>query len=251
VARLVTLATIRARVLRRAHLGTASGSKLAPTAEVNDEINEGIASLYGKICQLQDQPYYLQQVTFNTVSGKDTYFIGAGQDVPITDFYKGKGVDIFYGQQIVRTAYPFTWNERNRYKYTSGWVYTQPVAYLFTGKNNLQSSAGNDSLKFIPLPSGSFAITLWYYPTAPTLVVDTDNFDGINGYEECVVLSTAIKLLQKQEQFEHAASLQGSLAMEEQRMADEIGSHDAENPPRVQDVRRDEFESTWSGPTGY
>lgn len=247
MARLVTLSTLQARVLRRAHLGTASNGKLAPTAELTDEINEGIALLYGKIIGLQDQPYYLQSVTFSTSTGKDTYGIGAGQDVPITDFYKARGVDITYGQQIVQSARPFMWHERNRYKYTSGWLYTQPVAYQFTGKSNLQSSAGNDSIKFIPLPSGSFQITLWYFPTAPTLVVGTDNFDGINGYEEIVVLSAAIKLLQKQEQFEHAQALEMALAREEQRMSDEIGSHDAEEPPRISDVRRTQFDDNWTG----
>lgn len=256
MARLVSLATLQTRVLQRAHLQTASNSKLAPRAELIDNINEGIAEFYDLVTSIQDQPYYKQSVAFSTTSGKDTYSIGAGQDVPITDFFKGCGVDIYFGQQIVISARPFMWSERNRYKFTSGWLYTQPVAYRFMGKNNLTSSAGNDSIQFIPLPSGQFQCTVHYYPTPPVLIQDgtngtgTDYFDGINGYEEYVVLSAAVKLLQKQEQFEHVASLQASLMKQEQRILDSLGSHDADSPPRVQDIRLTDNDG-WTGPPGY
>jgi hypothetical protein len=251
MARLVTLQTLQTRTLSRAHMGTASGSKLALSTELNDNINEGIAEFYDLILSMQDQPYYKQSVTFNTVSGKDTYSIGAGQDVPIFDFAKGLGVDIFFGQQIVRTARPFTWRERNRYKYTSGWLYTQPVAYRFMGKNNLVSSSGNDSIMFVPLPSGQFQITLHYYPTPPYLVQLTDNFDGINGYEEHVVLTSAIKLLMKQEQFEHVSVLQAELARQTERIMASLGSHDADEPPRVQDTRFADPDDGAYGPAVY
>jgi hypothetical protein len=251
MARLVSLQTLQTRVLARAHLGTASGSRLAATSELNDNINEGIAEFYDLILSLQDQPYYKQSVQFNTTSGKDTYVIGAGGDVPVTDFMKGLGVDIFYGQQIVRTARPFTWRERNRYKYTSGWLYTQPVAYRFLGKNNLTSSSGNDSIMFVPLPSGQFQIVLHYLPTPPVLINLTDNFDGINGYEEHIVLTSAIKLLTKQEQFEHVQVLEQQLARQVERIMASLGSHDADEPPRVQDTRFADPEDSTYGPAVY
>ena len=237
MARLVTLTTLQNRVLQRANLQFGSNSAIAPLAEVTDCINEGIAELYDLIVSVEDQPYYLSSVPFNTSSTSDTYTIGPGQAVPAPDFYRGKGLDIEFGQNIIRTAYPFTWNERNRYKYLGGWVYTQPVAYRFIGKTTSNPAfAAFDSVKLMPQPGGQFSCQLWYNPTPPYLVAGTDTFDGINGFEEHAVLTAAIKLLTKQEQFEHAQALMAERARQEARILGMIPSRDAECPPRVQDV---------------
>lgn len=237
MARLVTLGQLQQRVFQRANLQSASNSAIAPLAEVTDDINESIAELYDLILQQEDQPFYLSSVAFNTSSRSDTYLIGAGQAINITDFYRAKGIDIEFGQNIIRTAYPFMWNERNRYKYLGGWVYTQPVAYRFIGKpTSTPAMAQFDSVKLMPQPGGQFSCNLWYNPTPPYLVNSTDPFDGINGFEEHAVLGAAIKLLMKQEQFEHAQALMAERAHQQDRILGMIPTRDAEAPPRVQDV---------------
>ena len=242
MARVVTLATLRTRALQRANLGTASNGAIiqngqpGQASELTDCINEGIAELHDLILSQEDQPLYLESVTFNTASSTDTYRIGAGQAIPVTDFYRAKGVDIQFGQNIVRSAYPFTWAERNRYKYLGGWVYTQPVSYRLIGKGSDQSQAQFDSIKLMPQPSGQFTCTLWYNPTATRLTNLSDTLDGVDGFEEHVVLTAAIKLLMKQEQFEHAQALQAERGRQEARILAMIPTRDAENPPRVQDV---------------
>jgi hypothetical protein len=253
LARLVTLQTLENRVKQRANVEVASNSALYSATELLDNINEGLAALYSMIIGIQDQPYYLESATFSTSSGQDTYVIGPGggpngSGVNVTDFFKLAGIDVTVGQNIVITAKPFTWSERNRYKYLSGWIYSQPVFYRLVGKSNLPGQAANDSIKFIPAPSGGFSCTLWYYPTPPVLAQATDTFDGINGYEEFAVLQAARKLLVKQEQLEHAAALTQMLAEERERISGELGSHDAENPPRVQDTM---LNDGWIGRPGY
>lgn len=237
MARLVTLATLQTRVLQRAHLQTGSNvSAIAPAAEVIDNINEGIAEFHRIVVGIPGQPYYLESADFNTSSAVDTYAIGPGQAVDVDDFLDVKGFDVQFGANLVNTARPFMWSERNRFKLLySGWIYTQPVFYRMLGKPSGQASAALDSVKFIPQPSGQFAITMWYTPTPTKLVAPTDTFDGINGYEELVVLSAAVKLLLKQEQFEHAQALMSERSRQETQMLSML-THDSDAPERVTDV---------------
>jgi hypothetical protein len=249
MARLVTLTTLQNRVKQRANVEVASNSALYSTTELNDNINEGLAKLYDLIISRQDQPYYLSSITFNTSTNSDTYIIGAGQAINISDFYKGKGIDISFGQQIVISARPFMWSERNRFKWYPGWIYSQPVFYHFIGKaSGSVANSGNDALKLIPTPSGQFNCTLWYYPVLAPLVSGSDTFDGINGFEEYAVLDAAIKLLTKQERFDHAQLLMSERQAQEMRIEAMLSDHDAENPMRVQDVT---LNDGWIGRPGY
>lgn len=239
MARLVTLATLQTRARQRANLEVASNQALVSNTEITDNINEGIAEFHRLVCSIPGQPYYLNSTTFATSAQKDTYTIGPGSptsDITAADFMEAKGFDVQFGQNIVNTAKPFMWVERNRFKLLySGWIYTQPVFYRMLGKPSALASQGLDSVKFIPVPSGQFNVTMWYTPTPPTLVNGSDAFDGINGYEELVVLSAAIKMLLKQEQFEHAQALMGERARQEQQMLAHL-QHDADAPERVVDV---------------
>jgi hypothetical protein len=236
MARLVSLTTLQNRVLQRAHLPAASNAGIVSSPELVDNINEGIAELYGLIVRQPGQPYYLESINFATSANSDTYAIGPGQAINIADFLEARGFDIQFGQNIVNTAKPFMWSERNRFKLLySGWIYTQPVFYRMTGKSSAVASSALDSVKFIPVPSGQFTCTMWYHPTPPVLVNPSDVFDGINGYEELAVLSAAIKLLIKQEQFEHAQALMGERARQEEKVLSLL-VHDAEAPERVTDV---------------
>ncbi len=236
MARLVSLTTLQNRVLQRAHLPVASNAGIVSASELLDNINEGIAELYGIIIRVPGQPHYLESASFNTVSSVDTYAIGPAQAVNVADFLEAKGFDVNFGQNLINTAKPFMWSERNRFKIIyAGWDYSRPVFYRLLGKSSAVSNSALDSVKFIPLPSGQFTVTMWYHPTPPVLVNPGDQLDGIMGYEEYAVLSAAIKLLTKQEQFEHANLLMGERARLEQTIASSL-VHDAEMPERVQDV---------------
>jgi hypothetical protein len=238
MARLVTLQTLTNRVAQRSNLQVASNAAIWSSAEMTDNINEGIAELYTLIIMQQNQPYYLQSVEFFTTGHRQDYIIGPGTDINAPDFYQMKGLDIIYGPGFERAAQPFMWHDRDLYKYINGWSYGFPVAYRLMGKSNLVAAAGLDSLRLQPQPSGAFKCRFWYFPIAPYLVNPNDTFDGINGFEEHVVLSASIKLLEKQEQFEHVQYLEAKKDKEENRILAMFQAHDADNPERVQDVSR-------------
>jgi hypothetical protein len=257
MARMVTLSTLQSRVLQRAGLQFASNNATVQTAsttgqqqgELVDNINEGIAALHGLMNGVEGQPYYLSSIPFTTSAfiptsqvtstlTSQTYNIGPGQPINVADFYKFRGLDVNFGQNIVITAKPFTWKERNRYKWLGGWVYTQPVFYRMLGNR----------LMLIPSPGGQYACEMYYTPTPPQLVTLADQFDGVNGWEEYVVLDAAMKLLLKQERFDHVQALMALQDKVKQRILDEAGNRDMEDPERVQDTT---LNDGWIGSPGY
>jgi hypothetical protein len=236
MARTVTLQTLQNRVLQRAHLPVASGAGIVSPAELVDNINEGIAEFFRDLIMIPGPVPYLESANFNTAAGQDTYSIGPAGNIVISDFLAGHGLDVSFGSNIVNTARQFNWNERNRFKYLDpGWTYVQNVYYSFIGKSSAVTESATDSIKFIPQPPGSFAVTLWYIPTPPVLVNPTDTFDGVCGYEEIPVLSAAIKLLMKQEQFEHAQALQGERERQVASLQATL-TRNTDEPDRVADV---------------
>ncbi|HLW78103.1 MAG TPA: hypothetical protein VKU44_00755 [Terriglobia bacterium] len=248
VARLVTLTTLENRVLRRANLEFSSNQAIIQSGELDDNINEGIAALYNLFSQVEGQPYYLESTSFTTSSSTDTYAIGTGQAINVGDFYKFRGLDVNFGTDIVITARPFMWSERNRFKWYPGWIYSQPVFYRMVGKASTVAASPNDAIKLIPQPSGQFTCTLWYTPTPPKLSSGSDTFDGVAGFEEFAVLDAAIKLLVKQEQMEHAQALGAMQAAKKDEILGMLANRDAENPERVQDVT---LNDGWIGRPGY
>lgn len=52
---------------------------------------------------------------------------------------------------------------------------------------------------FIPTPSGSQTIRVWYVPRVTQLLQETDMLDGVSGWTEYVIVDAAIKALQKEE----------------------------------------------------
>lgn len=229
MARFATLDQMDKRVCQRANVEVSSNKQIFGVAERYDNINEGIAEFWQIVGEFPDQKYYLNTVVFPTFPSKDTYQIGAGLDISIQDFWKPSGVDVMFGQNLINSARKFMWAERNRFKNLYyGWTYSAYIHYAVVG----------NALRFIPLPSGQFQITLNYLPTSPTLVNPTDKFDGIQGFEEYVVLSAAIKLLTKQERFEHVQVLGAERERIAAQMRSVLGSRDTEEPERVTDITR-------------
>lgn len=208
--------------------------KSAPDQEVDDLINEGIAELYDILRSVSQDDYYLSSQTFNTIPNQSDYTLPP-------DFLTGRGVDVVFGQNIVITARPYMWSERNRYKWYPGWIYSQPVFYRFIGFQG-------GIIRFVPTPSGSYSITLNYVPAAPKLAQQDDFFDGISGYEEYAILDAAIKLLLKWEQIEVADAYESRKEKIRKRIQAMAANRDMENPPRIQDVS---LNDGWIGRPGY
>ncbi len=85
-------------------------------------------------------------------------------------------------------------------------------------------------------PSGTRSAILTFIPTMTALVADTDTFDGINGWEEFIVLDAAIKVGKAEET--DTSGLESDLEKIEKRIQDLSANRDAGDPVRMVDVRR-------------
>jgi hypothetical protein len=212
----VTLAEFRTRARQR---GDFVNSKFITDAELNTFINASLTELYDLLISSRGENYYVSSYDFTTSPGSDTY------PLP-TDFYKLMGVDYVTSSTQSITLKTFRWQERNRFRepFYNARIY------------NLMYQIRNDSLVFIPTPNGNQKIKVWYIPRTQELVMDTDTFDGINGYEEYVVIDAAIKMKEKEES-DTSGLLFAKQKMEERIKALSSG-RDSTEPARVVDTDR-------------
>jgi hypothetical protein len=200
-------------------------SPLYPTGagvtDLNRLINQGITEFYDLLIA-SGEDYYLSSTTIATVSTTDTYAL-------TNDFLAVKGVDINLGGQQYFSGLRFNWADRNLYKLAgTGWFYGQPVYYDLRGQN----------IVFMPAPQGIYTITVWYYPVPPVLSALSDTLDGVNGWDELVTLSAAIKMLKREESFDAADRLVADYAACKARIQSRASKRNAGEPPRVTDIRR-------------
>lgn len=129
------------------------------STEKNDLLNEGVTDLYDELVAAAPPHYYLTIGTpFTTTAGQASYTTA----LP-TDFYKMSRVQV---------------SEQNGHQRT-----------LLT--------MDPDEKMVLLAPAGGETVTLEYIPTPTALTTDGSTFDGVNGWEEMVVLWTAIKVLTK------------------------------------------------------
>jgi len=182
MARNTTLLSLRTQSRQRADK---VGSGYILDTELNTYINQSISELYDLLVGAYGNDYFLKSYTFATD--------GSTTDYPVpADFYKMAGIDLYLNASRFITLKPFMWNERGRYQDGSNWaaiIAIQGPRYHLGGQN----------ISFQPTPPGAFNMKLWYVPVSPTISLDADILDGIDGWDEFVVIDAAIKMLQKEE----------------------------------------------------
>lgn len=223
MARNVSLAKIRARVRRRA--GIQGEVTSFPDADLNDEINESLANLYDVIRKAFGSDFFRSSSTFTATSGIDTYSLPA-------DLLTLVSVDAVVSGGLKLTVRRFMEAERNLYN-AFPWVvpvlpgvYAPGIMYKLIGSN----------IRFIPIPTSNITFTLNYVQTAPSLVNDTDTFDGVNGWEEFVALDAAIRILLQDGESDLIARLENRLQQVTQRVIDLARERDSGEPDRAQEV---------------
>lgn len=175
-------------------------------------------------------------------TGANTFLDAHNPAVTITPrpFYKLLGVDL--ALQNVNNAYvtinKFNFIDRNRFVYPN-------TASTIYGVFNLQYRLiGNNSLMFIPTPSGGQAIRLWYIPRLTELLQDTDITDtGISGWIEYVIVRAAKYALDKEES--DSSKLTEELLFLKERIESMADKRDAGQPDTISDTR-----VTWGSPNG-
>lgn len=168
-----------------------------------DYINASYQELYGLITESFGNDYFVQSPSsgyqFVTDGVNDHFALPA-------DFYKLLGVDLLVSAPnywVSLKSFPFS--ERNKLGIT----------------NTLVPMAGQ-------------TVRLLYIPRAITLVNDTDTIDGVNGWEEYIVVDAAMKAIDKEESDSSglAARKQALLA----RLTSEIENRDASSSGVTADV---------------
>ncbi len=112
------------------------------------------------------------------------------------------------------------------------------VRHIF-GRSVVRYRLRRNKLSFVPKDKAPGNYQLWYIPRATELVNDSDSFDGINGWEEYIIVDVAIKVLQKEESDVTVFALQkGELTKRIEAMAE----RDNGSPEKITDVHRDHFD---------
>ena len=179
----VTLAKLLLRVRRRANL---EGHLDAfPDAEVTDEINVSIADWWDLVRLTTWMGQYQRKAwPITTSNGKSLYDLAPNHGAIIS-------VDAnIQGNSYSISAMPYGEEQRNMFRLVPyvGWNFgIQSVWYQQQG----------NAINFLPSPTGNYQVVVNYTPTAPVLSQASDFLDTVNGWEEWIVLDTAIKLLIK------------------------------------------------------
>lgn len=229
----VSLLALRTRAKQAADM---ENDSLVEDVEWDSYINYGARRLHDLLASAFGEEYFLKSETILVENGVNTY------DLP-ADFYRARGVDVSVGSTAI-TCRRFQFRERNRYQWNSiGWnSIGEPPLYMIQGTE----------VRFMPTPNTGASVTLWYIPTlqvqvhgagnwtSASLVNDDDLIDGVNGFEELVVLTAAIKAKMKNDEDPSALMAQFREVLEwvqtasKQRDAGEptfIGSVQGDNGP--------------------
>ena len=181
-----TLSELRARARR---LVDAVGNNFFSDAEINDYLNTGLGELHDLLV-LKFEDYYVSSISFNMASDTSSYSL---QSIGLNNLYKLLGVDLKQGSETVRVP-RYSFQERNTFK-------SSQALYSDRGHTNHRYSLTGNNINFIPTPTSSDEVTLWYVPKYTKLVNDSDSVDGsiASNWEDYAVYSAAIKMRQKEE----------------------------------------------------
>lgn len=162
------------------------------------------------------EDYYTIEATFNTVADSAAYALPS-------NFYKLMGVDILHGD-IFNRLYRYNLHERNSH---------QSGLYNYQG-NTYQYRLQGSTIKFIPTPDTVESLRMLFIPSASKLTALTDTIDGINGWEELVVLF-ALRRCQVREETSTAA-VDKEIIRQVERLEISADARDAGEPESLQDL---------------
>jgi hypothetical protein len=181
------------------------GQSFITDTEWNNYIAASYQELYGLIVTAFGNDYFVQTplapYTFTTDGVNESFVLPA-------EFFKLLAVDI----QLSAPNYwvglrPFQMSERNDFGYLGTMV-----------------------------PMAGQTIRLLYVPRATVLTADVDVVDGVNGWEEYIIVDACIKALTKEES--DTSSFVSRKAEILKRLEGEITNRDAGSPACVADVQR-------------
>jgi hypothetical protein len=198
--------------------------------EITRWINQSAARWYGKLVRARGEGYFLKRVPAVTALGQNTVAVPA-------DFFKLKGIQWDRGGGNLTRINRLELQEFLR----------QSTDTQTWGEGDIGVMVEGLKFRFHPTPNALYNLLIWYLPTAPELVDDDDTFDGVNGWEDWVVLDAAIKAMTKQRR--DASGLRMERAAIEADLETLAGEIDEGQPGKVVDVEyvaaRELFPEYW------
>ena len=214
-----TESDLRTRARRRADM---ENSTFVTDAEIQDYLNSSISELHDFMVKSYED-YFVSEQTYNAPLAT------GGENLP-ADFYKALGVDYDSGG-ITSTLKAYSFTERN--------IYNTPYAVIDRLAEPMYKIEGT-KIKLIPGNSQSGTITLYYVPQATQFSVSVTEIENvIPGYEEYVVVATAIRMLMKEES--DVSALERERQQLSSRIIRAISPRDASGSHAIRDVRKGRF----------
>lgn len=215
----VTLAQLKTRARQKADM---ENSSFIQDPELINYINESYFNWYDLVVEAFED-YYLSDEPFEITLEKGENTI----DLP-ADFYKLAGLDKSVSSPSSNQFYPLRktlWRGRNQTENRFSYYGLQPTVTYRIFKDRIQLT---------PKDAADGLYKLFYIPLATPLVDDLDAIDTYNGFENLLIIDTAIKMLAKEE------SDPSLLLMERQRleikMKDMLIDRDINNGERVEET---------------
>jgi hypothetical protein len=176
----ITVADIQTRARQKADL---VNSNFISATELLAYVNEAYFNFYDLIVQSFEDYNLTGPTSFSINSGSNTSTLPS-------DFYKLVGVDRSLGGGNYYSMTRFSWSKRNKYSrsFYSG-TRSSRLMYRITGNNLLVT----------PELEAPGDYQLWYVPLATAKTSTSDTIERYNGFEELIVIDTAIKMLGKEE----------------------------------------------------
>ena len=163
-------------------------------SDLTEFLNQEWADLYDFLVE-SDTKVNLTKKQFATISGTDNYTFAS---ISASDCMKVAGVDIQLSSTQWFPAHRFQFEQRDDYQ-LSDWSWPRRILYDVWG----------ESLQFVPIPTGSYNVRLFYYPAPVRMASPTDTIDGVNGAELAIV---------------YGAAQRAALMLEEYELADRLGA---------------------------
>lgn len=218
MARTFTVAELITRIRERSNT---ERSNFVTDDEIIRYIDQAYTKLYDLIVS-KFENYYIAEHSFTT-DGVNQFY-----DLP-ADFYKLVGIDQLQNTSgsgdNALTVRPFNFNERNRYN---------NILFAVTAAAFYRYLIQGSKIKILPQPSVGITFKLWHIPAPAKITTSAQVIDGIAGWEEVVILTAAVQIMNKQELDSSALKREQLEAMD--RVITMATERDAALPERVTDL---------------
>ena len=225
----LTLADIKLRARQRADMVS---SEFVEDSELTNYVNASLAELHDLLIEAYAEDYYMESLEF-TSDGSQSFDLPNGTNYDgAAKFYKLRGLDAKVHDNTWSTVKRFNFNRRNadQESVASSMLFYPALEYRIVGSQIRLSRAPESGTQF----------RLWYYPQVTELTNATDEYDDINVYSAYVVVDTAIKMLQKQE--DDVSVLMAQKEALRQRIMAAAANRDANEPESIQDIYSEDAE---------